>query len=836
MVDVSDSENDNVVVSRSSARTGTSPGWTAETRARPKSRKRKHCNSQSHDRNDVQLLSTYARSGVRIITARPTNISATPPGDGQSTNRQRDNNTNEVATPRDDPGTSGQDTSRSLNHRLLEFLSRNPPTPPNIADDQDIIQRHNTTINEILNKAYRNNEATVSSQSTQRSSDAGGTSGLNTLGLRAAQGHPDTWGLRATARPASHPWERGGAPWGAHSRWALKPLTQPRSRSVSLVPYSGDEQQRPPPNTSGYAYQQRARDREIRAIQYQGFQANISTDPWYVAAQPGTSSTQAGLPTRIMDTVHIQGVPAHVTRDMLMQTFGIDVIHEVSIAGTDAFVQYKSPDSAGRACVWFDKETHWGATLRVQLTETVRSGQTGRHGAQRQIQLGRGPQQAGPSGTQTARKTAEKIKRKPILSKQKERRRENETSDSSDTLDTTDSDESDTSMRANIGGWRGQNQAGTSNGSRNVSHQRGKKQKSRPVVDDGNSRSANSGAVTQGPVSPIQTYSPIMQDLSAPDISCHSPRRSAWSVVGSAVSDAESADSQDVQEILDTISTPDRSASLGTSPSPLSISSPEKQNLRSPDIQGSPSSQGSTSTHTSNGSNTWRCLSCGHRGNENGTCASCGQRKPYFTRTPPRANRQPNQTNQDTSNEAGPSQAGLGNQQSSNSQQDGTTSQGEQSQARISSALNDVSSTPSSHDEVVDVENDIVDMILVEFELDLENDIRVKRASSQQIEVRAPDRHPSSPSSLRSQGEDAEVDVENVDEYRNNTWQPVNNNPLPRNSAGVSNQSQDSTAGPSRSDQSVENSSWACPLCKASNITTFACIACGTPKPTPVLD
>ncbi len=636
VVDVSDSDNDNIMVSRSSARTGTSPGWTAETRARPKSRKLKPSNSQSCDRNDVQLLSKWARSGLRIITARPRNISATPPGDGQSTNRQSHNNTNEVARPRDNPGTSGQDTSRSLNHRLLEFLLRNPPTPPNMADYQDILhslQVQNTTINEILKKASGNNEATIQNQNTQRISYAGGTSGLN------------TWGLRATARPALHPWERRGDILGARGRWTPRP---PHSQSVSPVAFSCDEQQRPPFNISGYADQQRIRDREIRAIQYQGFQANTSTDPWYVAAQPGTRSTQAGLPTRIMDTVHIQGVPAHVTRDMLIQTFGIDVIHEVSIAGTDAFVQYKSPDSAGRACVWFDNKTYWGATLRVQLTETIRSGQTGRQGAQRQIQLGRGSQHAGPSGIQTAREKAEKANLLLILSKQKGRRPENDTSDTGDTSDTTDND-SDTSMRANIGGWRGQNQAGTSHGSRNASHERGKKQKSRPVVDDGNSRSANSGAVTPGPISPLHAYSHIRQDPSAPDISSHSPRRSAWSVAGSAVSDAESADSQDVQDILATISTPDRRASLGTSPSPLSISSPGRQNLPSPDIQGSPSSQGSATSHTSNGSNTWRCLSCGHRGNENGTCLSCGQRKPYFTRTPPRASRQPDtQANQDT--------------------------------------------------------------------------------------------------------------------------------------------------------------------------------------------
>ncbi len=124
-------------------------------------------------------------------------------------------------------------------------------------------------------------------------------------------------------------------------------------------------------------------------------------------------------------------------------------------------------------------------------------------------------------------------------------------------------------------------------------------------------------------------------------------------------------------------------------------------------------------------------------------------------------------------------------------------------------------------------------MILVEIELDLENDIRDERASCHQIQVHAPDRDPSSP---RSQGEDTKVDVENIDQYPNSTWQPVNNNLLPGNSAGVSNQSQDAVASPSGSDQSVGNSSWACPLCKASNITTFACIACGTPKPTPVLD
>ena len=719
--------------------------------------------------------------------------------------------------------------------------------------------------------------------------------GVNTPAQQGAAGNPTD----SRQTHSEDPWAQG-----ARNRWE-RPADQWRvSRGRSL--FSSSERQRPPTvpsvvlqdltsiNMSGYADQQRARDREIRAIQYQRIQANTSTDPWYVAAQPGTSGTQAVRPTRIMDTVHIQGVPPHVTRDMLMQTFGIDVIREVSMAGTDAFVQYESADSAGRACVWFDNKSHWGTTLRVQLTETVRSGEGARQGAKRQIQLGGDFQRAGPSGIQTARKKAEKNKRKPILLKQKERRQGNDTSDSGGT--SSDSDDSDTSMIANIGGWRGdQNQAGTSQGSRNAPHQRGKKQKSWPVVDDGNSSSADSGPVAPGPVSPIRAYSPVRQDPSAPDISLHSPGSSARSVAGSVVSDAESADSLDVQDILASIPTPspDRSPSLGRSPSPLSPpshrrrspssrppprkrrslsprppfhrrrsssptppprrrnsssptppphrrrspsslipASPGRQNPPSPDIQGSPSSQGSATTHTSNGSNVWRCLSCGHRRNINGTCESCGQRKPYFTRTPPRANRRPNnQATQDSSNQAGPSQAGPDNQQSSSSQQGGATSQSQQIQARISRALHDESSSPSSQDEEVDVENDIVD-IIGGYELDIENNVENEAAPSQQIQVRisrTPDHDPSSsgsgaldldPTSPSSQGEEAEVDVENVDEYPNNTWQPVNNGPLPGNSAGVSG-----------SEQSGGNSSWVCPSCEASNDTTFVCIDCGIPKP-----
>ncbi len=104
-------------------------------------------------------------------------------------------------------------------------------------------------------------------------------------------------------------------------------------------------------------------------------------------AQPSTSQNQNRSFARIMDMVHISGIPPHVTREQIYAVFGIDVILRIHTTGADAYIKYESAQSAGVACAWFDNSVQWGSTLRVQLTETSRLSSP-LQVAMRQIELG----------------------------------------------------------------------------------------------------------------------------------------------------------------------------------------------------------------------------------------------------------------------------------------------------------------------------------------------------------------------------------------------------------------------------------------------------------------
>ncbi len=84
---------------------------------------------------------------------------------------------------------------------------------------------------------------------------------------------------------------------------------------------------------------------------------------------------------RLRDTILVTGLPENITKEMLLEKFGIDVVKNMTIedchgnggygnemnGAKQALIQYEEPHSAGIACLWNDNKQVWGGTIQVTL-------------------------------------------------------------------------------------------------------------------------------------------------------------------------------------------------------------------------------------------------------------------------------------------------------------------------------------------------------------------------------------------------------------------------------------------------------------------------------------